>query len=96
MATTGLEDTAESEFLRSPCLVAGAMVYFARVEMLHFLLALACKTSHSIQHGQGLGLTRCGTGQIEANYGEMVGSFDDMSLTPELLRGGKFAARPHS
>ncbi|KAF4776242.1 hypothetical protein HER10_EVM0004698 [Colletotrichum scovillei] len=33
------------------------------------------------------GLEDTAESQIEANYGEMVGSFDDMSLTPELLRG---------
>jgi hypothetical protein len=28
-------------------------------------------------------------GQIEPNYDEVVDSFDDMGLKPELLRGGE-------
>lgn len=76
--------------------MAGAVFHFARVQTLQFLLALVCKTLHSIQNGQGPGLTRYALGQIEANHDETVESFDDMSLASELLRGGELAAHPHS
>lgn len=64
--------------------------------MFQLLLVLAYKTLNFLQHGQGLGLTRRETAEVESNYDETIESFDDMSLASELLRGGRFAAQLHS